>query len=223
MHKLYVLVLGVYINIPPKATSLSHLTDCHAMKRIVLLFGILLFMSFWAKAQSRFSGGILLAPFSSYAGEPRDYEAPSRYSIGISLGLQAQYDFTERWSLASGLWYETASVKMGNGVFGNAYRIPQHNITIPLLLNFRPTERKVSPYFSGGTLLVSRQEERGLTAKALLSAGLSYQINPLFTLNVQPALTLGANSKSDRVVYPSNRQLSLQAQILYHFLSRKAE
>lgn len=193
------------------------------MKRIVLLFGILLSMGFLANAQSRFSGGVLLAPFSTYAGEPRDYEAPFRYSTGISLGVQAQYDFTERWSLASGLWYETASVKMGNGVFGNAYRIPQHNITIPLLLNFRLTERKVSPYFSGGTLLVSKPEERGLMAKALLLAGLSYQINSHFTLTVQPALALGANSKSDRLVYPSNRQLSLQAQILYHFSSRKSE
>lgn len=193
------------------------------MKRTALLSWLLLSTGFLAKAQSRFSGGVLLSPFSSYAGEPRDYEAPSRYSTGISLGVQAQYDFTEKWSLASGLWYETASVKAGDGIFSNAYRIPQRTIAIPILLNFRPAKRKVSPYFSGGTVLVTKQEERGLTAKALLAAGLSYRINPLLMLNVQPALTLGANSKSDRLVYPTNRQLSMQAQVLYHFSSRKTE
>jgi len=193
------------------------------MKRILIIGGILLGGYLPVRSQPRVSVGPLLALFSSYAGEPRDFEASFRYSTGISVGLQAQYDFSKKWALASGLWYETASVKAGDGILSATYRTNQHNIAIPLLLNFRPADRLVSPYFSAGTLLVTKQEERGLTAKALFAAGLSYQINPQLTLHVQPALTLGANSKPDRAIYPSNRQLSLQAQLLYHFSSHTHE
>ena len=193
------------------------------MKHPLLLALLLLVSGSWAQAQSRFSAGVLLAPFSSYAGDPRDYEASFRYSTGIALGVQAQFDLTTQWSLASGLWYETASVKSGAGIWGPAYRIPQRTIAIPMLLNFRPSERTISPYLSAGTLLVSNPEGRGLAAKALLAAGLSYRINPHLTLQVQPALTLGSNHRGDRGIYPANRQVSLQTQLLYHFSPRKTE
>ncbi|MPR37023.1 hypothetical protein [Salmonirosea aquatica] len=193
------------------------------MKRILILAGVLVGGCLPVQSQPTVSMGPLLAPFSSYAGEPRQPDASFRYSTGIALGLQAQIDFTKKWSITSGFWYETASVKAGDGIFSSAYRINQRNIAIPLLLNFRPADRKVSPYFSGGTLLVSKREEQGLIARLLLAAGLSYRINTHLTFNVQPALTLGAPSKLDRTLYPSNRQLSLQAQLLYQFSTRTDE
>lgn len=193
------------------------------MKPAFLLTFLLLSLGYLAEAQSRLSAGVLLAPFSSYAGDPRDVDAHFRYSTGISLGVQTHFNFTKKWSLASGFWYETSSVKTGEGVFSAAYRTPQHNIAIPVLLNFRPTDRTVSPYLSAGTLLGSKQGERGLYARPLFAAGLSYRINPRLTLDLQPALTLGANSKMDRMSYPTNRQLSMQAQLLYHFSTRTTE
>lgn len=202
---------------------MSSLTDFHAMKRIAFLSWLLLSTGFWASAQSRLSAGLLLSPFSSYAGKPRDVDASFRYSTGVSLGVQAQFDMTKKWSLASGLWYETASVKAGDGIFSAAYRTNQHNIAIPILLNFRPADRKVSPYFSAGTLVVTKPGERVIKAKMLLAAGISYRVNPRFTIQVQPALALGSASKVDRAVYPANRQLSLQTQILYHFSTRTTE
>jgi len=92
------------------------------MKRIFGILVILAARSLPVLSQPNVSVGPLLAPFSTYAGEPRDYEASFRYGTGISMGVQAQVGLSQKWSLASGLWYETASVKSGDGVFSGASR-----------------------------------------------------------------------------------------------------
>lgn len=193
------------------------------MKRFLCILGILIGGYLPVRSQPNVSVGPILAPFSSYAGEPRDFEASFRYGTGISMGVQAQVDLSQKWSLASGFWYETASVKAGDGLFSGASRTKQRHVAIPLLLNFRPANRTVSPYFSAGTLLVAQQGQRMPTARALFAAGLSYRVAPRLSVNVQPALTLGANSETDRVFYPRNRQLSLQTQLLYRFSTRTHE
>lgn len=190
------------------------------MKPLILLLWLAVILNLSAIAQPGFSTGAIVVPFSSYAGNPHNFESPYRYSTGVALGVVAQFDFTTKWSLASGVWYESASVKAGDGIFSAAYRSKQNRIVIPFLLNFRSSERKVSPYFSAGTLLVTKGNERGLAAKPLLAAGLSYRVVPHFTLNLQPSFTLGANSKADRSYYPTNRQLSFQAQLLYHLMTK---
>jgi hypothetical protein len=172
------------------------------MKRFLSIMLILAARNLPVFSQPNISLGPLLAPFSTYAGEPRDYEASFRYGTGVSMGVQAQVDLSQKWSLASGFWYETASVKSGNKIFSGASRTNQRNVAIPLLLNFRPAVRMVSPYFSAGTLLVAQQGQRMPTARALFAAGLSYRVAPRLSVNIQPALTFGANSKFDRDFYP---------------------
>ncbi|WP_373511391.1 outer membrane beta-barrel protein [Persicitalea sp.] len=187
------------------------------MTRYLAIICLLLMMSLEAEAQSKFSGGLFLSPFSSYAGEPLDIEASSRYSTGALLGMALHYNLSPNWSLSSGILYESARVRYGlNGVCEDSYIVRKNNATVPLLINFRSTSKKVSPYLSAGMLVSTNKNERA-SIRAILGAGLSYQVDSRWSIVAQPAFTLGANSKTDGVLFPKNRQLSIQTQLLYRF------
>lgn len=191
------------------------------MKILTLFLGLAIGCGIAANAQSRLAAGLTFAPYSSYNGKSLDIDVPFRYSVGVAVGAQAQFNLTSKWSLSSGLWYERASVKTGTDFYGTASVTSQRYLTIPLWLNFRLNERKVAPYFTAGLLMTKIMAERGLTTRPHLAAGLSYRMIPELTLNLQPAFTIGANSKSESLLTSTNRQLSLQAQLLYNFGSIK--
>jgi hypothetical protein len=173
------------------------------------------------RAQSRFSIAPLVAPFSSYA-ESRKEPMQFKYSTGLSLGAMAHYHFSPSWSLATGFWYQWANAKQQRGEFPAFSRDKEQYYEVPLLLNYRPTAKKVSPYFSAGILLSKRPGfYRSLVPKLQLGAGVSYQLNQRLALVVQPTLVLGSDKYSRD--YPPNRLLSLQTQLVYHIGQSKGK
>ena len=188
------------------------------MKKYLPIICLLLLAYPRAQAQSKFSGGFFLSPFSSYSGSPLNIESPSRYATGALFGAAFQYSVSSKWSLASGVLYESARVKFNpDGLFSASYIIRRRNVALPLLVNFQPSSKKVSPYLSAGVLFSPSNNEWGVATRMLLAAGLSYRAGSRWLVIAQPAFTLGASSKADRAFFPTNRQLSFQTQLLYRF------
>ncbi|WP_247235976.1 outer membrane beta-barrel protein [Telluribacter sp. SYSU D00476] len=185
---------------------------------LLLFFTGFFFNSAWA--QSRFSVAPVVAPFSSYAEARLKEPHRFQYSTGLSLGATAHYHFSPVWSLATGLWYQWAYVNGQTGTNFELFRIKEQYLEFPLLLNYRPTARKVSPYFSAGMLL-SKQPGyyRSLVSKVQLGAGVSYQLNQRLAVVVQPTLVLGSDKYARH--YPPKRLLSLQTQLVYHLARPK--
>ncbi|GAB3170058.1 outer membrane beta-barrel protein [Telluribacter humicola] len=184
-----------------------------------------LFNSVWA--QSKLSIAPTVAPFSSYSDSQKQNYLLFKYGTGLTIGANINYHFTPVWSLTTGYWYQWGKVKGQYGDFFNFFRSQEEYMNIPLLLNMRPSSRKVSPYFSGGVIL---SKETGLyksrmAAKTMLGAGVSYQLSPRLTVIAQPTLVLGSDrhEKEEYPSFPAKRQLSFQAQLSYHLFPVKSK
>jgi hypothetical protein len=181
----------------------------------------------FARAQSRFSIAPTIAPFSSYSDSRKQNYLLFKYGTGLTIGANINYHFSPVWSLTTGYWYQRGKVKGQYGDFFAFFRSTEEYMNIPLLLNMRPSSRKVSPYFSGGIVL---SKETGLnrsrtTAKTMLGAGVSYQLSPRLTVIAQPTLVLGSDrhEKEGPPSFPAKRQLSFQAQLLYNLFPIKSK
>lgn len=192
---------------------------------LLLFFTGFFFNSAWA--QSRFSVAPVVAPFSSYSDSHKQNYLLFKYGTGLTIGANINYHFSPVWSLTTGYWYQRGKVKGQYGDFFAFFRSREEYMNIPLLINIRPSSRKVSPYFSGGMIL---SKETGLyrsrmAAKTMLGAGVSYQLSPRLTVIAQPTLVLGSDrhEKEDYPSFPTKRQLSFQAQLMYNLFPVKSK
>lgn len=107
-------------------------------------------------------------------------------------------------------------------------------IRIPLLLNFRSSAKRLSPYFSLGMFLdfpiasriiatrsgESTQNLRlasdgGPVFHALLGAGVQYQLDHRFMLTVQPIAAYNLGRIGGASTYNPSYELSVQMQVAY--------
>ena len=121
-----------------------------------ILMGILLSCS-TVFGQSKFSFSATVAPFYSY--NKTTVKLPiysgfdpnlggvwtSKSSLkGYWVGLNGRYLFSKKWSASTGLWFSQSRLKNSNSSSRS------HNFSIPVMINFQTSERKLSPYFSAG-------------------------------------------------------------------------
>lgn len=146
------------------------------------------------------------------------------------------YALTTNWSVSTGFWYNRSST---DGIFPFAPgSIPARYITrilqIPLLLNYRSSQKRLSPYFSAGALAsflqptIFRPEsgsglddakvrfDQSVKYRAVLGAGISYQLNPHLSFIAQPLLIWNFKPSSNYTHFVSY-QLNGQTQLVYSF------
>ncbi|GAB3556334.1 outer membrane beta-barrel protein [Spirosoma fluminis] len=159
-----------------------------------------------------------------------------RWSTGYSAGVMVHYTYAPGWSVASGVWYGQLSVRqerlpiMGEG----ASTVSSRAVRVPLLINYRSSTKRLSPYFSLGVLVdfpftsrvvVARANEptqrlrldtgKGPVFQPLLSAGVDYQINSRYALSVQPTWTYNMGRFGGSATYNPSFELSLLTQLVY--------
>ena len=163
--------------------------------------------------------------------------AGTTHAVGYSAGLTAYYTYGPGWSVAAGIWYGQAALRQARPVAGDGTTaIRSRALRLPLLLNYQPSTRRLSPYFSLGLLLdfslasrvvVTRpglptqrlrlRTEAGPVFKPTLGAGGRYRLNNRFALIVQPVwvYTLGrfGGEQTTNLSY----EVSVLTQVTYQF------
>ena len=205
-----------------------------------------------AQAQSRFLFSINLAPVFSHADysvslplpDPATQLPTTEFStvtngLNYSIGLMGWYNFSPKWSVSTGVFANhaitstTKFIQNGQeGVINYRYNHPfSHTFKTPLQLNFRPSPKQLSPYFSLGTTFDFRGTSyvdifgngeyvpvkfgKAVVATPLLGAGISYQINNRLSLIAQPTIQYNLQDHSTYNYYHAY-QLSLQTHLVWH-------
>jgi hypothetical protein len=187
------------------------------MKTIIptsLIFISFLFIATLAHAQNKFAVSATVAPFYGHSRAwgtlvlpaedgsgtlvSQDWSSEAS-ALGYSVGLNGRYSINPKWSLATGFWFNQSRPKDGN------YKGRSNNFAIPIFVNFQSSERKLSPYFSAGTLWNFRttsrvnvpdvgtvifKSDRGTRRIApSVGAGMIYNFDSRFSLVAQPTFT----------------------------------
>ncbi|TLV00412.1 outer membrane beta-barrel protein [Dyadobacter luticola] len=193
-----------------------------------------------AFSQDKFALSASVTPFFTHAKATVDATVPnpdgsgtfvnqrlkSEASLkGFWVGLNGRYFFSEKWSASTGLWFGYSTDK------GKASSGRSHNFSIPVLANFQPSMRKVSPYFSAGALwnfnttshvnipdigTVTFKSGKNNTSRVspTIGVGAIYHAAPHLALIAQPTFSYAIPpSGIDSHVY----QVGLNVQVMYSF------
>jgi hypothetical protein len=161
-----------------------------------------------------------------------------RGTAGYSAGATVHYNWVPAWSVSGGIWYaqhttqQERMIAAGEGM----NNIRQRAIRIPVLLNFRSSDKRLSPYFSFGWLfdfpftaqvLVDRPDqgtqrlrlltEKGPVFHVLAGAGVHYKLTPRYGLIVQPTASYNLGSFGGYGSHNDAYAFSLQTQLVYSF------
>ena len=159
-------------------------------------------------------------------------------AFGYATGLMGQYTYAPGWSVAAGIWYSQATLRLARPAASGegTTAIRSRTVRIPLLLNYQPSTRRLSPYFSLGLLLdfpaasrvvvtrVGQPTQRlRLTADAgpvfqlMLGAGGRYRINRRWALIVQPVWAYNLGRFGGAQTYNSSYEVSILTHTTYSF------
>jgi len=164
----------------------------------------------------------------------------SASDYGYSVGLGARYLFKSRWALSAAIGYNYQDrvnrVNVGSPGTEEKIRIKSYRLQVPVLLNYRSSSAKLSPYFSAGVVwnhlyrsryeIIPRSSSSVISGPssrlahpnrigALVGAGIDYRLNTRLSVILQPYGMYQFNKLS--ADYSINRyfQLGLLAQVLY--------
>ena len=149
-------------------------------KTYYLLVGLWLLSTAFVAAQGRFSVSATAAPAYAHLSARLNYLQPvgngqfessvfstNTSSFGYAAGVMGHYRFTPSWSVSTGFWYNRLGYE---GTFPFApgpisARIISQTTQVPLLVNYRSRQQRLSPYFSVGCLpACAGQRSTGPTA-----------------------------------------------------------
>lgn len=157
-------------------------------------------------------------------------------TIGYMAGVTALYTYAPGWSLAAGLWYSQVSLRQVRPVaagYGTT-AVRGRTVRLPLLLNYQPSTRRLSPYFSMGLLLdfpmtsrvvVIRNGQptqhlrlgvdKGPVFQPMLGAGGRYQLSHRCALTVQSVWSYNLGRFGGSKTSNSSYEVSVLAQASY--------
>ena len=162
----------------------------------------------------------------------------NRWSPGYTAGLTVQYHYAPGWSVESGLWYQHLTTRQARPATAGEGQttLRSRTVRIPLLLNYRLTTKRLSPYFSLGTLVdfpipsrvivtspdqprqnLRLRTDRGPVFHLTLGAGVQYQIDRRCALLVQPMYAYNLGRFGGSRTYNPAYELSLRTQVAYSF------
>ncbi|WP_018622344.1 outer membrane beta-barrel protein [Spirosoma luteum] len=218
-------------------------------KTYYLLVGLWLLSTAFVAAQGRFSVSATAAPAYAHLSARLNYLQPvgngqfessvfstNTSSFGYAAGVMGHYRFTPSWSVSTGVWYNRLGYE---GPFPFApgpisARIISQTTQVPLLVNYRSRQQRLSPYFSVGVLTSLRRStlyrpdsnsgqteakvvfSRSDDYRPVVGAGIAYRVSTHVSLLVQPMLIWQfrpANDYDHFVAY----QLNALTQLVYSF------
>lgn len=198
------------------------------MKSLLLSLGLITVSTSLLLAQSRVS----IAPTYWYSYATYSYQVRSTsgsegpftgHSAGSSVGLTARYHFNPKWDMSVGLLYNWDSIIWDSSLSSlNLPKITTEAIQLPVLVNYRLTARRLSPYFSAGAFLYkSKTPKEPIKVNGILGVGLDYRLNSGLSLLIQPkASYLFFRPAKDALPEITNfvsYNLGIQAQLIWHF------
>ncbi len=166
----------------------------------------------------------------------------SSTSYGYSAGLSIRYAFSPRWSATTGLWVNNFVRAESTFSFntdsygpvttpGAGTRVSARTYQVPLLANYRTSDRRLAAYFSAGVLIsipptatdyvLGYNNETALLRGArtellpIIGAGLSYQLNRRFSFLAQP--TLSVRIPPQEYIRHYAYRVGLLTQLMYTF------
>lgn len=157
-------------------------------------------------------------------------------TAGYTSGLGAQYTYAPGWSVAAGVWYSQTGRQQARlpAAGEGTTTLRSRTLRLPLLLNYQPLTRRLSPYFSLGLLLdfplnarviVDRADQpmqrlrlrndKGPVFQPSLGAGGRYQVNNRWALIVQPVWSYNLGRFGGSRTYNSSYEVNVLAQVTY--------
>ncbi|WP_338875756.1 hypothetical protein WBJ53_09025 [Spirosoma sp. SC4-14] len=177
----------------------------------------------------------VIGPVTTPGSQPIDI-VEHAHGVGYSIGLLGHYNFTPKWSASAGLWAtQTVSSTIDLSTNGVDYTVNYANsrpfnyaYKAPVMINFRSSMKRLSPYFSAGASADFRATSyatingtevplkfgKTVTFTPLLGAGIIYGLSDRLSLLAQPMLQYNLDSHPSYSYYHSY-QLSLQMQLKY--------
>ena len=173
-------------------------------------------------------------------GSPTLYDVHARLNgKGYAIGLVAYYHFSSQWSLSTGLLFNQTKLEAPaittnpdltaspDGLQFQLFTNTVRSFQVPLMLNYRASAKRLSPYFSIGALTsvysTNDLDDSGKSQNTVdkvrpqptLGAGIDYRLNNHFSLIVQPRFVYFL--PYGKVISYKNYQMGLQVQLLYRF------
>ncbi|RZK42364.1 MAG: hypothetical protein EOO61_05465 [Hymenobacter sp.] len=203
------------------------------MKILSLFLGFSLFALASSSAQKRLSIAPLYwyeyTPYSyqvslNYNGLPTQSQGTGHTSVS-SIGLTASYHFAPQWNLSLGVLYSrnTIHIQSPQGPFGELPSFTSKGVRIPLLISYRLTDNRLSPYVSGGAVFTKNNTytEDAIKTDGLIGVGLDYRFNSALSLLLQPTASYSFSPPINSSVYHLTNYrsyaLGIQTQLIWHF------
>ncbi len=201
------------------------------MKSLLLSLGLLGASGNLLSAQNRVS----IAPVYWFNYGLYSYRVHSVYNgldtqvtghdVASSAGLTARYHFTSNWDVSVGLLYNWNSSRLTSPPhpYGENRPFPTEAIQVPVSVNYRLTDRRLSPYFSAGALFVKSKTftEAPIKTNGIVGIGFDYRFHSGLSLLVQPTVSYlfykPANDAFFEFTKYSSYSLGLQTQLIWHF------
>ncbi|WP_345244920.1 outer membrane beta-barrel protein [Nibrella saemangeumensis] len=213
---------------------------------VILLFvSLLLSFLIQAQAQSRWS----VAPTAGSLLQYISYREPGNTyhpKYGSFVGIAGHYQLSSKWSLSSGLSYMSLIRNTDSEELSLFKRSRNFNkfdyLQIPLYINFRPSSKRLSTYWTTGVMFAKHQDASIIqwmdgkrkvydlddvyTLKpnrfyAVIGIGASCRINDYWTIVAQPMFSYQlSNDKFNQFITMGNQVsylASFQAQLAYTF------
>jgi hypothetical protein len=190
------------------------------------LFTFLLFISLpalTAQAQKRVSfSPTVWFNYGTYTYQLR-YLYPMNDALSLSgnvsnrsYGLTARYHIDSRLDVSAGLLYSEESQNGGGRRFNNSY------VRLPVLVNYRSSAKRLSPYMSLGASLSNEMQfsnNGGIKTNALVGLGANYRFTNKLSLLLQPTASYLVNRpKGQNITFDKYYfyQVGLQTQLVWN-------
>ena len=207
------------------------------MKRFYLGLWLSLLVVSFGRAQSRFSLIANASPVYTHVTYTQVLPTAlggtltgSLDNYGYTIGLGASYQLQPKWTISTGFWYNYQADHLAGFSQKTSY------FQVPLLVNYKPSVHRLSPYFSGGLVgnyhykdrvdaaLFGGSSGEFVTLKfshpyylsALLGIGAAYSLNSHTSFVIQPygQYRLGTPNLFTDYTY---LQVGISTQVHYRF------
>ena len=203
------------------------------MKSLLLLVGLFGVSVTPLSAQSRVS----VAPTYWFNYSPYSYQInqtlngattqihASGHEVVSSIGLTLRYHFTPQWDVSLGAFYyrNTNHLKTPQSPYGESTPFTSKGWQVPVMVSYRLTDHRLSPYFSTGAVFTKSNTFTGrpLTTDGVVGVGLNYKFHSGLSLLLQPTASYSFyRPASDALISftkYSSYSLGIQTQLIWHF------
>lgn len=203
------------------------------MKSLLLSLGLFGASITFSLAQSRVS----VAPTYWFNYNPYAYQVDLAYNglktqtqasghnIVSSFGLTAHYHFSSQWNVSAGVLYSrnTAYIKSPQSPYGEFEPFTSEGVQLPVLVSYRLTNRRLSPYFSTGATFTNSKTftEAPVKTDGVVGVGLDYRFHSGLSLLLQPtgsySFSRPVNDAFFQFTNYTSYSLGVQTQLIWHF------